>query len=299
MFQIPLLFVSALLILSANPGAGRAEEWPPATTGPLTTWTAGLCEKDGLTIQPYVFYFRDRGAFDGNGQHAALPDGDSRDHFQESLFFQYGVSGRLELAGQFTFQQSFISQSGMEIIVHGFTDSFLFLRYGLSPESVKAPELTAIVQVKVPTGKYEKGDPEKNGYDLLGTGSWDPGFGLCASKHLRPFILHADASISFPLETVADGATVRYGSYVNYDLGVEYVMRRGFNLLLEANGILQNDTVQEGATVADSRSSSLLLAPGIGWSNDTVQTLLGCQRVVSGTNTDAYDAVVCTLVYSF
>src|SRR3989338_9873305 len=41
----------------------EADEWNPVSTGPLTTWTAPLCEKGKLVVQPFLFYNRSRGTF--------------------------------------------------------------------------------------------------------------------------------------------------------------------------------------------------------------------------------------------
>ena len=73
----------------------------------------------------------------------------------------------------------------------------------------------------------------------------------------------------------------------------------GFNLVLEFNGFLQSDKKEDGAKAVSSDVNSLIVSPGIGWSNKKIQTLLAYQRTLVGTNTDANDSVVFTLVYPF
>ena len=133
----------------------------------------------------------------------------------------------------------------------------------------------------------------------LGGGSWDQGLGINLSKKLKPFIFHADAVYSFPQQVHVDGVKTRYANYLNYGFGVEYFLPKGFNLSFEVNGFLQGDKKEDGTSFPDSNINYFTIAPGIGWSNDKIQTLIAYQRVVTGTNTDANDSVVFTFVYTF
>ena len=69
--------------------------------------------------------------------------------------------------------------------------------------------------------------------------------------------------------------------------------------MFEVNGFLQGDRRENGSMTPGSDVNYLTIAPGIGWSNDKIQTLIAYQRVVTGTNTDANDSVVATFVYTF
>lgn len=96
-----------------------------------------------------------------------------------------------------------------------------------------------------------------------------------------------------------DGLKTIYGKYQNYDVGVEYFLPKGFNLMLEANGFLQGDKWRNGERTPSTDIRYLTIAPGLGWSCDKIQILLAYQRVVIGTNTDVNDSVVLTGVYTF
>ena len=133
----------------------------------------------------------------------------------------------------------------------------------------------------------------------MGAGSYDHGYGIIMSKKIRPFVIHADAIYSFPLERKLDGIKTKYGSYLNYDFGFEYFLPNGFNLMLEFNGFLQGDKKEDSEKIPASDVKYLTIAPGIGWSNEKIQTLLAYQRILTGTNTDANDSVVLTFVYAF
>ena len=279
------------------------DEWNPISAGPVTTWTAPLCGKGKFVIQPFLFYNRTRGTFNADGNYDSLPQGDKRYQYQQQVFMQYGLTDKLEIDGQMVYQENFRKQGDLKAHADGLGDSYLFLRYCALEEEGNFPHLVGLFQLKLPTGKYEHADPNKLGTDLMGAtsggGSYDQGLGLILTKKLKPFIFHADAVYSFPQEVKVDGVKTKYGQYLNYDFGLEYILGKGFNLMLECNGFLQGDKKEGGQRVVDSDIRYLTIAPGIGWSNAKVQALLAYQRTLTGTNTDANDSVVLTLVYTF
>jgi len=287
----------------ANADTAGQEEWNPPSAGPITTWTAPLCGKGEFVVQPFFFYNRTRGAFNSEGHYDSLTEGDKKYQYQEQLFMQYGLTDKLEIDGQLVYQQNFIKQGDLKAHSKGFGDSYLFLRYCAIEEQKMLPHITGLFQLKIPSGKYQKADSDKLDTDLMGAtsggGSYDHGYGINLTKKLKPFIFHADAIYSFPLERKVDGAKTRYGRYLNYDFGVEYFLPKGFNLMLEFNGFLQGDKKQGGEKIPASDISYFSVAPGIGWSNEKIQTLLAYQRTLTGANTDANDSVVLTFVYAF
>jgi len=307
-YRILCVIVVVILIGSASSFAKNQckvdnEEWNPVSAGPVTTWTAPLCGKCKFIIQPFFFYNRTRGAFDSDGKYHGLADGNRKYQYQEQLFMQYGLADRLEIDGQVIYQENYIKQDGVSAHAQGFGDSYLFSRYCVFEEKGWMPHLTGLAQLKIPTGKYQHTDPDKLGTDLMaatsGGGSWDLGFGFCLTKKLKPFIFHADAVYNFPQKVMVDSVKTIYGKYLNYDAGVECFLPKGFNLLLEVNGFLQGDKKENGERIPASDIRYLTIAPGIGWSNDKIQTLLVYQRTVTGTNIDANDSVVLTCVYAF
>lgn len=300
-----LLIVLLMTLLCSIYGTSHAdeattdEEWYPPSVGPVTTWTAPLCEKGQVCIQPFFFYNNTRGSFDADGHYHSLAAGDKQYQYQELLFVQYGITDWLELCAQVDYEQNYIKQGGEKAHSKGFGDTYFFLRGCLYEETKWLPYVAGLFQVKAPTGKFQHGDPDKLGTDLTGTGSWDYGFGFNLTKRIRPVILHADVSYSFPQKVRIDGIKTHYANYLNYDFGAEYFLPFGLNLLLETNGFLQGDMKEDGKKIYSSDERYFTICPGIGWSCDTIQTLLAYQRVVAGANTDANDSVVFTCVYSF
>ncbi|MDP2928130.1 MAG: transporter [Candidatus Omnitrophota bacterium] len=296
---ILMILINSFNVFARAAEDSMAQEWNPSSAGTVTTWTAPLCGKGKFVIQPFLFYNRTRGNFDSDGKDHGLAKGDKKYQYQEQLFMQYGITDRLEIDAQAVYQENYIKQEGLSAHKNGFGDSYLFLRYCALEEKGWLPHLTGLLQLRIPTGKYQHLNPDKLETDSMGNGSWDPGFGFNLTKKLKPFIFHADAIFSFSQKVMIDGVKTRYASYANYDFGVEYFLPKGFNLMLEANGYLQGDTWQDGQRTASTAINYLTISPGVGWSCDKVQLLLAYQRVVLGTNTDANDSIVLTGVYTF
>ena len=290
-----ILLITAVLVF---PGAACSSEekscqtegeWNPLSAGPMITWTAPVCGKGELIIQPFLLYNRTFGSFDTEGHYESLPKGDKGYQYQEQLFAQYGVTDKFEMDALITYQENYTRQEDSKASADGFGDSYLFLRYCAFEEKGWRPHLTCLAQLKIPTGKYQHADPDKFGADLMGGGSWDGGVGINLSKRLKPFVFHADVVYNFPQQVRVDGAKTAYGNYVNYDFAVECFLPGGFNLLFEANEFMQGDMKQNGVKIPTTGSDSLTLGYGIGWSNDKVQTLLAYLITAAGNNTDAYD----------
>jgi hypothetical protein len=293
-----------LCALLAFPLSSFAEEgheagWNPLSAGPITTWTAPMVGKGVLVVQPIAIYTKTRGSFNDDGNYEALPSGDKKSQIQQQFFAQYGITDKWEFDAQIVFQENYITSGGSKGHDQGVGDSYIFTRYELFEETERIPEVAGLLQLKIPTGKYQHADPDKQGADLTGTGSWDPGVGILLTKKFKPFVFHADALINAPQSVGIDGVKTQYANYLNYDLAVEYFLPKGFNFMLEANGLYQGNTKQDGVKDPASDVRSLTLSPGIGWSNDCIQTLVSYQRTVSGRNTDANDSLVMTFVYTF
>lgn len=296
-----IIFLTSYTRYGLTQGATKEESnWEPVSAGPITTWTAPLCGKSTLVVQPFLIYNKIKGSFNNGGGFDALSEGDKSSQMQQLLFMQYGRTDTLEVDGQITLQENYAKVSGETANTTGLADSYLWLRYCLSEETPAYPSLTGIVQLKIPMGKFEKADTTKLGTDIMGTGSYDHGYGLIITKKAKPFIFHADAIYSFPMKVTVDNVDTQYGQYLNYDFGTEYFFGdSGFNLLLEFNGFWQGDIKLNKELREGTKSKYLLMGPGIGWSNDTIQTLLSYQKTVSGLNTDTYDNFVFTLIYTF
>jgi hypothetical protein len=297
------LCVCLLFLLQSSVFADGADDWNPPSVGPITTWTAPVQNKGKLAVQPYFIDNITRGNFNSEGHYVPLPDGDKQSQFQQQILARYGITDKWELDGQMVYQENYITDEGVKSHENGLGDSYLFTRYEFLDDKGWIPTTTGILQLKVPTGKYQHENSDKDGADLMGAstggGSWDPGVGINFSKRLKPFMVHADLIESFPQEVHIDGDKTQFGDYLHYDAAVEYFLPKGFSLMMELNGLTQGDKRVNGGMVPDSDTGSLTFAPGIGWSNDKIQTMIAYQRVLLGTNIAANDSIIATFVYTF
>jgi len=281
----------------------KQDDWNPPSAGPIVTWTAPLCAAGKILIQPFFFYNRTRGIFNDESQYKSFTNKDTKSQYQEVLLAQYSITDKLEIDAQGVFQQNLIRIDGERASSAGFGDSYLYLRYCTIDETKWLPQTTTFFQLKIPTGKYE--DPREGGLgtDLMGAntgpGSYEHGYGVIFTKKMKPFIFHADFSYVFPIKTRVEGINVRYGSYVVYDIGVEYFLHKGFNLMLELNSVLQRDSRLNGCLIPNSDYAQMLICPGIGWSDNKIQTLIAYQRTIAGTNAEVKDSFIFTFSYTF
>ena len=293
-----LIFISIVCVRPSF-ATCNTDEWDPPSAGPINTWTAPVCGAHEGLAQPFFVFTHTRGVFNTESHYNSLTAGEKRSSFQQQLYLEYGITDKFEVSAQTGTQENYAEQAGLKAHTNGMTDSLLFLRYALAEEKTWLPELTGLFQVAMPTGKFQKADPNRLGTDIMGYGSYDFGYGIVMTKRIKPFKLHADVIYSFPKETKLDGIKTRYANYLNYDIGLDYFLPKGFNLLAEINGFLEGDTKQDGYKMPASDSKSLDAGFGVGWSNDKIQALIEYQRTVAGTNTDANDSAIITVVYNF
>lgn len=274
-------------------------EWCPPSAGPAVTWTAPLCGQGKLVAQPYFTYTRGRGTLNDKGHYKSYTNGERKYQLLEQVVLYYGITDHLEIDGMVSYMQNYHTADGVDADSTGFGDTMLYGRYCLLEETPALPCVTAIAQLKFPTGKYQKAGPDKLDTDIMGTGSYDQGYGIILTKRVKPFIFHADAVYNLPFETRVDGVKTKYANYFNYDVGIEYFLPKGFNLLLEVNGCMQGDRKDDGESMPDTDSRVLMLGLGVGWSCDVIQALVEYQRVIAGSNYDVTDGVLVTFVYTF
>jgi hypothetical protein len=299
-----IIFLAGFILMTINASdnisaAAEKEEWSPVSAGPITTWSAVIWEKGTLIVQPIFYFSTVKGTFDAEGGKQALDEGTKQSQQQQQLFVQYSLTDRLELSGQLIYQEASAVIGDATASSAGIADSYAYLRYCALKEKDNLPGITLLLQAKLPLGKYQEAAADKLETDIMGTGSYDLGYGLIMTKTLKPFLLHADFTSTLPSEVTVDNVKTEYGNYINYDLGVEYFLPKGFNLLLEMNGFWQDRSKLDGVLTDDTDSKYLLLVPGVGWSNEKIQTLVAYQFSVSGKNTNATDSLVLTMVYTF
>ena len=306
MRRILFLTLVLMVIFAFNAIAGdnadmkQTTSWDPPTPGPLNGWSAPLLKSKELVIQPFFYYNRSRGIFNDKGSYKSFKNGEKAGQYVGDFLLFYGITDRLEIDAETFYYKNYRELAPNVNADDGnFGDTYGYLRYCLYEEKGWLPCITALAQMKFPTGKYQKLSPDKLGTDLTGTGSYDQGYGVILTKKIKPFVLHADFIYNIPTLTRIDGIKTRYANYINIDCAAEYILPKGFNLLLETNYTQQGDRRSDGQLAPGTDSAALLIVPGIGWSSEKVKALVCYQRTIAGTNTNVNDSVAATLIFTF
>ena len=298
-----LLVLAIILSLGAfaagNVMAEDEAEWSPISVGPVTAWTAPLCAcKSGYVI-PRFYFTKFKKFYDNDGDKHSIGDDSELTQQQQMIFAAYGLASKLELNAQVALVENHADFGDESASSTGWADSYLALRYCLQEEKEATPCLTGMVQLKLPTGKYQDAAAGKLDTDLTGTGSTDLGIGLVATKKIKPAILHADLSVFHPFKTTVDSVKVQYGNWVTYDLAAEYFLVNGVNFLAELNGFWQGKEKDDGVTVDESDVTYLQLAPGLGYGYENYAVSLVYQLPLAGKNTLINETWVLNFLYSF
>jgi hypothetical protein len=236
------------------------------------------------------------GSFDANSGFTSLEKNDYRNQQSELLFIQYCYDSRIELDVQAGGEENEIKTNGLNASATGFSDSIIFVRYNETDESDYIPYVTTLVQIKLPTGKYQDPDPSKLGTDLTGTGSCDIGAGLIVAKTFNLLKLHLDAAYSVPIETKIDGQKIKFGDFINWDFGAEFFLPDGFSIIGMVDYLNQGDNKIAGADAPGTDSHYLIISPALGWQTNAAQLFITYQRTIAGKNIDAYDTFILSAV---
>lgn len=282
-FFLNLLLISTSILFTQE---------TPTTPGPFITWTAPLCGEKILVLQPFVFARNYEKEFSSDGNLDNLSDRAKKNQIDTQLFVQYGIFEHLEIDATLDYQINSYQSDAGNATGFGLGDLPVVLRWCPLKEEKNFFHLTFMFGMTLPTGKFEKGDPQKYSTDLTGKGSIDYSFGLNLSKYLSPIYLHADYILSLPQKTTVDGQNVQYGNYYNLDFGLEYVFARNFNILVETNFYRQENTPDS------PENYSQKLGLGIGYSVEKYQVLLGYLIDITGKNIEQEKSLVATLVYN-
>ena len=301
--KFKLLFILILLILFAKDAASaddKKDVWQPVTPGPFTTYTAPLVGEKKLSIQPFYFFNVARGTFNGDGHYSSLPSKDYRYQQNINIYTSYGLTKCLELNVQPFWYINNVKRGQASAESAAFGDFLMNIRYCGIDETTWCPSITGIFQVKLPTGKYEKGDSAKLGTDLPGTGSTDYTYGFSFTKGIKPVLWHLDLLYAnSPQPVRIDGIKTKFNDTYTVNGAVEWLISEKIDIMSELNWQTQGDRKLDGNWTADTGKSSLIWSIGIGYSEKDWQVLVGYLRTLLGENVDANDTIGATVIVTF
>ena len=295
-----IFLLSIMLIVSAAHAAEKKDVWAPVTPGPFTTFTAPVIDQGKFSIQPLYFFNIARGIFNGERHYSSLPSKDSKYQLQIQLYTTYGLIPCVEINAQPSWQISNIKVGEKSAESTAFADFPMNIRYCGVEESSWCPRITGMFMVKLPTGKFQKSDPEKLGGDLPGTGSTDYTYGLSFTKGIKPVLWHIDLLYAnSPQPVRIDGIKTKFDDTYTVNSAFEWLITEKIDIMSELNWNIQGDKKLDGDWAPDTGKSFLIWGTGIGYSEKDWQMLVGYQRTLLGENVDANDTIAATVIVTF
>ncbi|MGE5892434.1 MAG: transporter [bacterium] len=261
--------------MHASLGAGSGHDGP-ITTIPGTTPPKGTFAVDINTEYFSYHTFTDR-------ELIAFAQNDKEIHNVDYLLsyavgMSYGILDNLTVHARLPYvlrNDIYESEPPDEIHAHGDSrglgDASIHLHHRIINESESNFSSSLLFGLKMPTGKTSDKDNDGNKFEAEfqpGSGSWDPSFGLAATKGFGHLSL--DTNISYTLVTEGTQNT-DLGDAFAYNLALAYpVLRNGARLavILEANGIYRQKEEIDGVKDVNSGGNTIFLAPGFRFSLD-------------------------------
>lgn len=259
----------------------------PTTSGPFITFTAPITAPGRLVFQPIA-----------SVNFTEDPTLELQSNVFQ-LFMEYGLVRRFALGGQL--QVNHVRARGDDVVSSvGVADSLLFGRGVLWFERGGSviPEITAVVQLKLPTGRPPPGSPDALGTDITGTGTVDAAFGFDFTKGVRPFLFHLDVFATHAFRTLRDGVPYQYAPTLSWSFSGEWVYGRGrYALMMEVSGRHRGRARSGGDVVPESSEDEVAVGGGFELiASDDVQALFGVQRTVWSANVPRTTSFIVTVV---
>jgi len=154
--------------------------------------------------------------------------------------------------------------------IAGVGDASLMAQYVLAHDHARGWALSLIGGVKVPTGPTHRTDPSGERLETEhqpGTGSWDPLFGLAASKSAGRWSVHASAQYQLSTKGAQD---TRLGDRMNLSAAAVYTVA----------GYDPHDEEEEHHAHRDPPSWAIMLEPSYEWEGR--QEIAGAIEQASG-----------------
>lgn len=284
----------------------------PWFTGPIIAPSSVAVPPGHVTIEPYVFATVTGGLYTKHWHTISLPNVYNNKSKSLPNFYSYtlqtiiqagivpGIDCRID-------PQLFYNTCGGAKSFE-FGDFPIGMGFQLLHEDSErwVPNIKFAIRAYIPSGKYQHLNPNKNGTDGVGTGSWNPSAVLIFGKifhtsgvHFISSRLEARYTVGTPVHVkglnVYGGAkgthgTVYPGNVLFIDLAGEYSLTQNWALALDTIYIHENKTRFSGKTplkapVGYSSLEQFSLAPAIEYNfNVNIGIIAGAWFTVAGRN---------------
>lgn len=297
--------------------------YSPFYTGPLLAPSASSVPKGKVNIQPYLFWQKNYGTYDRNWrqQHKA-----STVTLQPLCIFQYGLTHFLEINMTC---QGWYKQSGTQSDFN-YGDMSFALGVQLLKDFIKSflPAFLVEAGVSLPTGRYQKLSPKKNGTDSSGGGAFIPSVSLNFQKNFNrwfkkrmdptdyhPFRLRLSCGYDFPSSVKVKGlntyggahttkGTVKPGGIFTTIFAWEYSLTKNWVFATDWQYQAASKTTfsgrDGGATVGSPASQNWSVAPAIEFNaNSNFGVLAGVWFSFAGRNSNQFVSGILTATWLF
>ena len=292
----------------------------PWYAGPLLTPSAHNVPPGEYVVQPYLFIKNTYARFNENRRSQNIPDIWT---IQPLMLLQMGWLSWLDFT--VTVQGFYNNQSRQDSFYWG--DTSFEWGIQLMKEQPYRPAIRITVTESVPTGRYEKLNPAKNGIDATGTGAYSSNFSLNFSKVIwwvsdHPFAFRASFNYTIPNALVqvqefnAYGGgrdtrgKVRPGNAIAIDTSIELSFTQRWVFALDLVYTYQNHSTFSGhrgrtlagkiASVGAPSNDNLSAAPAIEYNpSATMGFLAGAWFTITGRNSSDFIAAVLTMYYNW
>jgi hypothetical protein len=276
-FVVSFILLTGVNAFAHHPtgGAGLGE------TGPVRTVSASTLQHDkwAMALQAE---FIDFDAY-SDSELKKIAQRGSDVHSVDSIFHTifsmgYGITDDLTLSLKVPYVvlnniREAHSEEPDEVHIHGDSkgigDLTIFSQYRfLKMHDIKM-ESSIIVGLRIPAGRTGASDVDGARFETEfqpGSGSWNPIFGIAATKRFKQMSL--DADVLYTIATKGSQET-DLGDLFNYDVALSYrVVKRPviWDLIIEANGEWKQKQKIDGVIDENSGESVIFLSPGIRFS---------------------------------
>lgn len=324
--KLLLLFSLASTLLLSREGSDLlpseiANLYDPWFTGPLLAPTPINMKPGHPGIEPSITIFNTYGTYNSNWKLQNQTNIWSINPFVD---FQFGITER---TGIEILASAITNIKGNQSSTH-FQDTLILFGYQLSNDQKDSwiPDCRIFLQQLFPSGKYDRLDPNKQGLDLTGEGSYQTGPAIAFRKMFyltnNFFSLRWSLSYLFPLKVKVHGfnaygggfntsGKIRPGQTLIAFLSGEYSLNQRWVLAFDTEFLYQRKssrfsgnfgTTEIGtpAQIGLPSSVQISFAPEVEYNFNPYSGLLfGAWATLSGRNSIAFVSIFLAYVYVF
>lgn len=291
----------------------------PWYAGPLLTPSAHNVPPGKFVVQPYLFIKNTFANFNGNRKSVNIKDIWT---VNPLCLLQMGWFSWLDFT--FTAQGVYNTQSGKDFFHWG--DTSLAWGIQLLKEQPYRPAIRLSIGESLPTGRYEKLNPAKNGVDVTGSGAYTTTVSLNFSKVFwwvldHPFNWRLSLNYSIPTSVQVDryntygggigtSGRVHPGNGIAIDTSIELSFTQKWVLAVDLAYTYASHTTFSGrrgttpaggvASVGGPSNDNLSCAPALEYNpSDHLGFLAGVWFAITGRNSSDFVTGVLTMYYAW